>query len=119
MLVRVTQIHDGEIKELTRNMMKIVEVLDFMAEYNPGLLMMKIEVELSRFYSILACDFTCIFNKFLAIHDCLSGRGSWKSTVLPPLSTFCNSLGVFDALAPLVLGCGWFGLPTPQLENLR
>ena len=41
--MRVTQIHDGEIKELTRNMMKIVEVLDFMAEYNPGLLMMKIE----------------------------------------------------------------------------
>ena len=51
MLVRVTQVHDGEIKELTRNMFKIVEVLDFMAEYNPGLLMMKIEVELSRFYN--------------------------------------------------------------------
>ena len=52
----------------------------------------------------------CIFDKFLAIHDCLSGRGSWKSTVLPPLSTFCNNYGVFDALAPLVLGCGWFGV---------
>ena len=60
--------------------------------------------------SILACDFACIFDKFLAIHDCLSGSGSWKSTVFPPLRTFCNSLGVFDALAPLVLCCGWFGV---------
>ena len=51
MLVRVTQVHDNEIKELTRNMLKIVEVLDFMAEYNPGLLVMKIDVELSRFYN--------------------------------------------------------------------
>ena len=51
MLVRVTQVHDGEIMELTRNMVKIVEVLDFMAEYNPGLLVMKIDVELSRFYN--------------------------------------------------------------------
>ena len=39
MLVRVTQVHDGEIKELTRNMLKIVEVLDFMAELSSPMLL--------------------------------------------------------------------------------
>ena len=37
MLVHVTQRHVTEIIELARNMVKIVEVLNFMAEYNPGL----------------------------------------------------------------------------------
>ena len=37
MLVHVTQMHVTEIIELARNMVKIVEVLNFMAEYNPGL----------------------------------------------------------------------------------
>jgi hypothetical protein len=40
----------------------------------------------------LACCFACIFNKFLCIHDCLSGNGSGTSIVLPR-NTFFMSFG--------------------------
>jgi hypothetical protein len=42
MLIRVTNQHDEDIKKLSDNLQSIMEVIDLMAEYNPGLLMMQI-----------------------------------------------------------------------------
>ena len=51
MLVCVTQTHDTEIKEFAKDKVKIMEVLDFIAEYNPALFLVKIDLELCQFYN--------------------------------------------------------------------
>jgi hypothetical protein len=48
MLVRVTNQHDKDIKGLSDNMQSIMDVIDLMAEYNPGLLMMQIGEQLEE-----------------------------------------------------------------------
>jgi hypothetical protein len=49
MLVRVTYQHDEDIKNILDNMQSILEVIDLMAQYNPGLLMMQIGEQLDEF----------------------------------------------------------------------
>jgi hypothetical protein len=46
MLVRVTNKHGEDIKNLSDNMQSIMEVIDLMAENHPGLLMMQIGEQL-------------------------------------------------------------------------
>ncbi len=49
MLVRVTKQHNKDIKNLSDNMKSIMDVIDLMAEYNSGLLMMQIGEQLEEF----------------------------------------------------------------------
>lgn len=65
-------------------------------------------VAFANFASAFAVVLACIFAKFLVIHDDLSGNGSLYSTALPPLRTFCSSLGAEKAL--LVEGWGVGGV---------
>jgi hypothetical protein len=46
MLVRVTNQHDKDIKNISDNMKSILGIIDLMAEYHPGLLMMQIGEQL-------------------------------------------------------------------------
>ena len=48
-LVRITQQHDVDIKNLSDNMQSIMDVIDLMSEYNPSLLMMQIGEQLDIF----------------------------------------------------------------------
>ena len=49
MLVRVTQQHDKDIHEMRESLKSIVDVIDLMAEYNPGLLQLQISEQLDIF----------------------------------------------------------------------
>jgi hypothetical protein len=49
MLIRVTNQHDEDISNLWNNMQSFMEVIDLMAENNPGLLMMQIGEQLEEF----------------------------------------------------------------------
>ena len=49
MLVRVTQQHDSDIKSLVMNIQDIAATIEILAEYNPALMMMKIEEQLDQF----------------------------------------------------------------------
>jgi hypothetical protein len=49
MLVRVTQQHKKDIVQMNKNLRAIVKVIDLMAEYNPGLLQLKISEQLDIF----------------------------------------------------------------------
>lgn len=49
MLVRVTQQHDRDISDMKRSLKSIVDVIDLMAEYNPGLLQLQITEQLDMF----------------------------------------------------------------------
>ena len=49
MLVRVTQQHDNDIKSLVQNIDDIAATIKIMAEYNPALMMMRIEEQLDQF----------------------------------------------------------------------
>jgi hypothetical protein len=49
MLVRVTNKHDKDIKDLADNIKSIMDVIDLMAEFNPCLLMMQIGEQIEEF----------------------------------------------------------------------
>jgi hypothetical protein len=49
MLVRVTQQHEKDIVQMNKNLLAIVKVIELMAEYNPGLLQLKISEQLDIF----------------------------------------------------------------------
>ena len=49
MLVRVTQKHDNDINQMRQDLKSIVDVIDLMAEYNPGLLQQQISEQLDMF----------------------------------------------------------------------
>jgi hypothetical protein len=49
MLVRVTQQHENDIVKMNKNLRAIVKVIDLMAEYNPGLVQLKISEQLDIF----------------------------------------------------------------------
>ena len=49
MLVRVTQKHEKDIQRLAKSMQYIVDVIDTLAEYNPGLVNMLVTEELTQF----------------------------------------------------------------------
>ena len=49
MLVRVTQQHDNDINQMKQDLKSIMDVIDLMAEYNPGLLQQQISEQLDMF----------------------------------------------------------------------
>jgi hypothetical protein len=49
MLVRVTQKHEKDIQKLARSMQQVMDVIDKLANYNPGLVNMLISEELTKF----------------------------------------------------------------------
>jgi hypothetical protein len=49
MLVRVTQQHENDIVQMNKDLRAIVRVIDLMAEYNPGLVQLKISEQLDIF----------------------------------------------------------------------
>jgi hypothetical protein len=49
MLVRVTNKHDEDIKNLSNNMQAIMELINLMTGYNPGLLIMQFGKQLDEF----------------------------------------------------------------------
>ena len=49
MLVRVTQQHENDIVQMNKDLRAIVKVIDLMAEYNPGLVQLKISEQLDIF----------------------------------------------------------------------
>ena len=49
MLVRVTETHAGQINDIHSTMKRIIEIVHYMAEYNPGILMMQIDEQLEKF----------------------------------------------------------------------
>ena len=49
MLVRVTETHSGQINDIHSTMKRIIEIVHYMAEYNPGILMMQIDEQLDKF----------------------------------------------------------------------
>ncbi len=46
MLVRVTQQHDVDIRQMKESLASIVAIIDLMAEYNPGLIQLQISEKL-------------------------------------------------------------------------
>ena len=64
MLVRVTQIHEADIKSIHMNMKAIMKVLDIMAEYNPGELRTQIDEQLDIFQDRI----TAITNAIQQLH---------------------------------------------------
>ena len=48
MLVRVTQKHEKDIQRLAKSMQQVVDVIDKLANYNPGLVNMLISEELTK-----------------------------------------------------------------------
>ena len=49
MLVRVTQKHERDIQKLTKSMQHIVDVIEKLADYNPGLVNICVTKELTKF----------------------------------------------------------------------
>jgi hypothetical protein len=49
MLVRVTQKHDVDLRQMKENLKSIIDVIDLMAEYNPGLIQLQIYKQLDIF----------------------------------------------------------------------
>jgi hypothetical protein len=49
MLVRVTQQHDVDIQQMKESLTSIIDVIDLMAEYNPGLVQLQISEQLDIF----------------------------------------------------------------------
>jgi hypothetical protein len=49
MLVRVTQQHEKDIVQMNKSLRAIVKVIDLVAEYNPGLLQLKISEQFDIF----------------------------------------------------------------------
>jgi hypothetical protein len=70
MLVRITNQYDEDIKNLSDDMQAIMEVIYIVADYNPGLLMMRIGEQLDEFedrVTVLVNAIQQLYHRRLAI----------------------------------------------------